>query len=337
MIHGRLLFNFILAVLSSTLLQGQVSHLMPLPQRALVHHAAYSLDYNEEQEQSYWVFYELTREELGGAYTRSNNFRADPLVTTGSAGADDYKYSGYDRGHLAPAADMTFSSQAMLESFYMSNMSPQDPSFNRGIWKQLEEQVRAWAYDDGSLYVVSGPLFLEGSGRLPSGVGIPSHFYKIVLDWDGKEVRSIAFLFPNAKGSGGLSAYEVSIDRLEVLSGLDFFSVLDDAIEAEVEARKTGFWDYSLRYVAPSNSSAEAPATQCQGITQKGLRCKRRTKNENEYCWQHQSQVGMGSTAAPKVDPAKRSSAVQCSGTTKRGTRCKRRTKNGNGRCWQHQ
>lgn len=320
----------VLFVVSSTTLWGQ--NLYPLPHASIIHHSAYSLEYNEEQEQAHWVFYELTREELNGTYGRSDNFKSDPWVSTGSAGPKDYTYSGYDRGHLASAADMAFSETAMSESFYMSNMSPQDPSFNRGIWKQLEEQVRAWAYEDGNLYVVSGPLFLEGSGRLSSGVGVPSHFFKLLLDWDGDEYRSIAFLLPNAKGQGSLASYEVTIDRLEALSGLDFFPGVPDDVEGKIEAGRYGFWDYSLRYQAPERK-AKSPTKQCQGTTQKGLQCKRRTTNTNGYCWQHQNQP-----STPKVrSKSKSTEAVQCSARTQKGSRCRRRTKNSNGRCWQHQ
>jgi endonuclease G len=274
------------AILFIGLLAAQ--DLMPQPRRALVAHAHYSLDYNESAEQAYWVFYELTKAECLGGYERANNFRSDPKVRTRSAVSTDYRGSGYDRGHLAPAADMAFSSQAMTESFYMSNMSPQLPAFNRGIWKKLEAQVRAWAYEDGDLYIVSGPLFLENLGTLASGVRIPSHFFKVILDRDVGETRAVAFILPNARGSGSLKSYERSIDEVERLSGLDFFAALDDGEEESFESATTGYWNYRLRLEVTKTNSKSSSASQCLGITQSGRRCRRRTTNSSGYCWQHE-------------------------------------------------
>ena len=122
----------------------------PINGEQLVTHLGYSLSYNEKHEQANWVFYELTIDEVLGSIKRKDQFRADPNIKTGSASLSDYKRSGYDRGHLAPAADMKWSSKAMSESFFMSNMSPQTPSFNRGIWKKLENLVRKWAVENKS-------------------------------------------------------------------------------------------------------------------------------------------------------------------------------------------
>jgi hypothetical protein len=118
---------------------------LPLPEEQIISHTAYLLSYNEEHEQANWVAYMLTSSKLGSGLERSNRFLEDPLVASGTATNADYAKSGYDRGHLAPAADMSWSMQVMQESFYYSNMSPQLPGFNRGIWKKLEEKVRDWA------------------------------------------------------------------------------------------------------------------------------------------------------------------------------------------------
>lgn len=284
--------RFLIFLLLSLGLQAQ--SLYPQPVRQLVQHSAYLLDYDEAREQAAWVFYELTREELSVAYERSDNFRSDPKVRTGSAGPRDYAGSGYDRGHLAPAADLAFSPQAMSESFYMSNMSPQEPGFNRGIWKKLEGQVRAWAYDDGEIYVISGPLYLEPRGTLPSGIAIPSHYFKVLLDDDPDGQRSMAFILPNQKSRASLRSFAVSIDRVEELSGLDFFSSLPDALEESLEAQNQGYWNYALRLKSTSSKAQSdvhnqsSSAVQCSALTQKGSRCKRRTKNRNGRCWQHQ-------------------------------------------------
>jgi endonuclease G len=128
----------------------------------VIRHAGYSFVYNEAYEQAAWVAYELTEKETDKQYDRTDKFIPDPSVITGSATDSDYSGSGYDRGHLAPAADMGWSSTSMAESFYFSNMSPQVPGFNRGIWKRLEEQVRSWAIEYDTIYVVTGPV-LKGN------------------------------------------------------------------------------------------------------------------------------------------------------------------------------
>ncbi len=150
----------------------------------IIQHTGYALKYNEQYEQAEWVAYQLTDIEVNGKYERSDNFRKDPFVSTGSATLKDYKGSGYDRGHLIPASDMKWSPDAMSSSFYMSNMSPQDPSFNRGIWKKLEEQVREWAVDNREIYVVTGPVLTNGLYQTigVNKVAVPNHYYKVVLD-----------------------------------------------------------------------------------------------------------------------------------------------------------
>ena len=127
--------------------------------KQVIEHEYYVLSYSEKHEQAYWVSYLLDSSRLNGGIDRTNDFRIDPFIKTGSATLSDYKGSGYDRGHLVPAADMNFALDAMSETFYMSNMSPQVPSFNRGIWKKLESLVREWANYEGVLYIVTGPIF----------------------------------------------------------------------------------------------------------------------------------------------------------------------------------
>ncbi|NCB02070.1 MAG: DNA/RNA non-specific endonuclease, partial [Spirochaetia bacterium] len=122
----------------------------------LILHTGYSLVYDEQTEQARWVAYHLTQDELYGLYDRKDNFRSDPLITTGSAQLEDYRKSGYDRGHLIPAADASWSESAMSETFFMSNMSPQEPKFNRGIWADLEAVVRNFAATNQEVYVVTG-------------------------------------------------------------------------------------------------------------------------------------------------------------------------------------
>ena len=199
------------------------------------------MSYSEAHEQAEWVYYELTSYEASNAqYKRSNNFRSDAKVKTRSASLADYKGSGYDRGHLAPAGDMAFSGAAMSESFYMSNMSPQHPSFNRGIWKQLESLGKGLGSGEILYYMLQTGAILENGLRSigPNGVTIPRYYYKALLDYDESNgnYTAIAFILPNQKGQKALQDYVVSIDILEIRTGIDFYSQLSDKIENAIEA-----------------------------------------------------------------------------------------------------
>ena len=153
-----------------------------IPGERIIEHTGYTLSYNEEHELPSWVAYELTRDEvLGNASERNDNFRADPSVTTGSASLQDYRGSGYDRGHMAPAADFKWSEDAMSDTFFLSNMAPQAPSFNRGIWAELEAVARTAAYDNGSIFIVTGPVLTDGPYETigENDVSVPKRFYKV--------------------------------------------------------------------------------------------------------------------------------------------------------------
>lgn len=229
-------------------LRKQAEFVWPVAKRPeglqLVEHRAFSLGYSEEHEQAAWVGYLLSRQHAENRYKRRNNFKDDPLVRSGSASRQDYTRSGYDRGHLAPAADLDFSRQALDESFYMSNISPQHPSFNRGGWKELEERVRQWALKEDSLWVVSGPVLQPGLQKIGiNQVSVPAHFYKIILDSRQTELKIISFLLPNRKIERDLSYWVVPVDSVEALSGLDFFPQLPDVLEDSLEsALQTELW-----------------------------------------------------------------------------------------------
>lgn len=207
----------------------------------------YTLRYNETHEQAMWVAYKLVADSLDqDKFERKNDFREDPRVKTASASLADYKGSGFDRGHLAPAGDFSYDDFALSQSFYMSNMSPQDPSFNRGIWRKLEEKVRDCAMEDGEVYVVTGPVL---TNSLPSigenKVSVPKHYYKIILDVRKPEIKAIAFLLQNEGSSKPLSAYVVSIDQIERLTSLDFFPTIPDELEAYLESGASNAdWEY---------------------------------------------------------------------------------------------
>ncbi|MGZ5244011.1 MAG: DNA/RNA non-specific endonuclease [Bacteroidia bacterium] len=202
----------------------------------IVRHLGYTLSYNEEHEIANWVAYTLTSANLRGKEKRSEDFREDPAVHTQSAEPEDYKYSGYDRGHLAPAGDMKWSPKAMSESFLMSNIAPQTHAFNAGIWENLESTVRSWAKKDSAVHIVTGPV-LQGNLQIigKNKVTVPEFFYKAVLDAQEPEIKCIAFIIPN-KGTGRpFMDFAVSVDSLEAVIQTDLFPGLPDHIENEIE------------------------------------------------------------------------------------------------------
>jgi len=204
----------------------------------VVTHTGYTLKYSEDDEQPYWVAYELTSDEIYGSFERKDNFRSDPLVRTESAALSDYRSSGYDRGHLIPAADQNWSEEAMGDSFFLSNMSPQEPSFNRGIWAKLESVVRTFAKDNKSLYVVTGPILIDGpyDSIGSNKVSIPKYYYKAILDYTEPEIKAIGFILPNEGSSKDLTDFATSVDAVEKETGIDFFYKLPDTQESTIEA-----------------------------------------------------------------------------------------------------
>ena len=203
----------------------------------IIEHFAYTLEYNEEYEKAEWVIHLLTKDKVAGSFKRKNNFRPDPKVKTGSASLADYKGSGYDRGHLAPAADMDWSEDAMSESFFMSNMSPQKPRFNHGIWNSLESIVRTWAIENDEIYIVTGPVLSDNLSTIGANkVAIPEYYYKIILDYKEPEIKGIGFVVPNESSEKSLDNYAVTIDSIETLVGIDFFPDLEDNLEENIES-----------------------------------------------------------------------------------------------------
>ena len=205
----------------------------------LVHHTAMSLCYSEKDEQPTWVMHVVLPAVEFGNVTRTNDFRVDEQVTTGSADKPDYWESGYDRGHLAPSADFRWSEKAVSESFYYSNMSPQKPEFNRESWSNLEAWVRRYVGDfrEPVFVVTGGILSDEGLAKLGSNeVTIPKRYYKIVMDLNGSERKGIAFVMTNGVNEYPVASYVITINEVEKLTGIDFFASLDDVEEEELES-----------------------------------------------------------------------------------------------------
>ena len=204
----------------------------------ILEYTQFSLSYNEEHEQADWVAYELTAEEVAAKMDRCDCFATDKDVATGSAIEKDYSSTGFDKGHLCPAADNNMSEQANKESFLMSNMSPQLPQFNRGIWADLESWVREQATEHKKIYVVTGPVFVNNLGTISSKkVTIPGYYYKTILRFDGTTAKTIAFLLPHVGAVGELKDYVVAVNSIETLTGLDFYPALNSFVENKAESQ----------------------------------------------------------------------------------------------------
>lgn len=185
----------------------------------------YAVNYNYVTKVPYFAVENIRVENLVKVAPRKDDFREDQQVPVNYRGVlQDYTASGYDRGHVAPAADMTYSAQAMSESFLLTNMMPQNPGNNRGIWKYTEEMTRYWASKYGQVYVITGTIFDGTSPTIGNGVRVPSHVWKIIIDPRG---RAIAFLYPNQKlDPKEIAKYIVSISELETYTAINFSPLL---------------------------------------------------------------------------------------------------------------
>ena len=235
------------------------------PSGKVAHHIGYTVSYNTNWRLPNWVAYELTAAELVGDLPRESRFTDDPAIV-GEATTEDYVKSGYDRGHMAPAADMKWSEGAMHESFYMTNICPQIHGLNAGDWKDLEEHVRTMATKHDHIYVCCGPIVSSTQytiGRYSDArVVIPDAFFKVLLrkkasgDW-----TAIGFEMYNVAGNYPLAAYALSIDSLESLTGLDFFYNLPDSIETVVErSYSLTDWDLTATMTRPSSQKKISPS-----------------------------------------------------------------------------
>jgi endonuclease G, mitochondrial len=237
-------YLFLAAISANESAYAQFNYL-PAPQSdcELKTYLEFSLCYDEAHEQPRWVAYELTAEELAMPMTRKDYFKEDKSISTGSAVANDYRNSGYDRGHIARAMYCKSSLDAYKESFLFSNISPQIPNFNRsgGDWFRLEELEVKLAEQLGKIYVVSGPVFRDNLGSIgENNVTIPGYFYKAILSPDYN--YSIAFLVRHENTKADVWNYAITIDSLEAFTNLDFFPALDDSIEDLIEAKLDLNW-----------------------------------------------------------------------------------------------
>jgi len=203
---------------------------------SIVHHNHFSLSYKEAYEQAEWVAYTLKKEQLTYDDRKRPYFIEDPKVKTKSADWRNYKRSGYDRGHLCPAGDRRFSKYAYNETFYTSNISPQNNAFNAGVWNRLEQKVRYWTKKYSKVFVVTGGVLEKGLPVIgDEDVAVPKSFYKIVAREDKGSIKMIAFLFPHKESNKSLQHFTVPVNKIEELTGIDFFEKLPNSIEEKLE------------------------------------------------------------------------------------------------------
>jgi len=208
--------------------------------------AHFMLGYSDVRGNPLWVTYQLKAVDKNATrYKRPSNFKSDWRSLNQVISAD-YKGSGYDRGHMAPnyAISRLYGKPAQLNSFLMSNITPQKPQLNRKLWQRLEEVgIKYFTQLKGKLWVVTGPVFDADIQRLKNAwnVEIPDAFYKMyILEREDNAPLALAFLMPqNVKGNEPLNRYLVSIDEIEKQTGLDFFSKLPDELEDRLEASIT--------------------------------------------------------------------------------------------------
>lgn len=207
-------------------------------------YTGFVINYNTQRLIPNWVAYELTAEELDGDVPRAKGFSMDLDYKGLQAMREDYSNTGWDKGHMAPSADMKWSQTAMSESFYLTNVCPQNPDLNGRDWHTLENRVRDWARQYGRVWVVCGPLVQDNHyGTIGERqVTVPDGFFKAVLrqESDGT-FRAITFIFENISIRQPLKDAVITVDDLEVLTGYDLFPNLDDSIEEVVES--TASWE----------------------------------------------------------------------------------------------
>ena len=239
-ILGILLFPFLAASCEMLVEAPQGLEIpAPAPQDNIVEYQGYVTSYNTKTLIPNWVAYELTEEETHGEATREDKeFSMDFNFQGKQARREDYFRSGWTRGHMAPAGDFFWSDEAMSETFYFLNICPQREELNNKDWQYLEKQIRRWARQYGRVWVVSGPIIgYNKYGTIgPDKVVVPDAFFKVALVHDGIRYQAVAFVMQNDANRYYLEKCALSVDDLELLTGLDFYPALPDDLEEYVEA-----------------------------------------------------------------------------------------------------
>lgn len=217
-----------------------VSHAgMELPEYAdtedIVVHTGYTASYNHLTLTPDWVAWELTAAEAAGQIDGQYSFSWDPDVARPKATREDYSHSGWDKGHMAPRADMKWSHKALEESYYFTNICPQDHEMNSQAWRKIEELTRRLARRYGSVLVVCGPIYdsVERKHIGPNCVHVPDRFYKALAVRVGEEWQTVAFLVDNNRQSRSPRTYAVTVDSVEVILQRNLFPQLEERAEME--------------------------------------------------------------------------------------------------------
>lgn len=204
----------------------------------IIEHVGYVTNYNKQWYIPNWVAYILEKKELTAVVERDGAFVPDPKAEGEKVTTNQYTKSGYDRGHMAPAADMKWSATAMEECMYLSNICPQAPGLNRGRWLTLENKVRDWAEKYDSVLVICGPIMEQPHKTIGSiGIAVPWGYFKIIARKTAKEYKAISFIMKNESCPNTLYEYAVTIDSIETLTGHDFFYTLTNEQQNQLESQ----------------------------------------------------------------------------------------------------
>ena len=211
-----------------------------MPEPHILRNRGYVAGYSEQRENPLWVSYRLDHTNAVSAPPRPKKFTVDSR-TQSRVRQDDYKNSGYDRGHMAPnhGIALRYGNEGQLETFFMSNIVPQRPELNRKLWVRLERLENEFADSFEQLWVMTGPIFDRNRETMDSGVEIPDAFYKIFVDENNGQFRMLSFIIPqNVHGNEKIQSFFASVDQVEEASGFDFFWALTDPFENRIEEQK---------------------------------------------------------------------------------------------------
>ena len=215
----------------------------------VIRHEGYTCTFNTSRLTPTYVAWCLTRERTKGKVKRTNFFDVDPSIDKRfQVKHSDYSGSRYDRGHMCPSADNQYSQKAMVECFYMTNMCPQVAVLNQRWWGNLENACRRWVEKEGAVYICCGPIFDDAPAKTIGGrynyslrrngikVHVPTRFFKVVLSLKKGKEKAIGFIYNNDDSRQPMSDCCMSVDEVEKITGLDFFTSLEDTLENRLES-----------------------------------------------------------------------------------------------------
>ncbi len=206
--------------------------------KQIIVHPYHVIQYNEYTEQADWIAYLLTESMTHGRSTPPSRFRRDPSVKTKTVTPKEYLNSGFTLGQLIPPPHMQFDQKAFNNTYLMSNVCPMDPGFEKYLWKTLGKWENKWVKQEDSLLIITGPVFVDTTYFIGKNtdVGIPQGFFKVFMDYSAPNYKAIAFVMANSTMSTQVRNHAVSIDSVEKLTGHDFFHLLPDSIEENLES-----------------------------------------------------------------------------------------------------